>query len=160
MRTEAKTMQVHPRDEQYYIDVMQEFHWNLKSSQEIKTRDSHVETRGGQLYNVTESSNYVKLVFERPIEFPNKDEVVKLENEYFGMSYQSEGTLKYAILISIAVALIGIFERSIIAFLFLGGGVFWIYSINQTNIKKQQQWKENNTKREAILVQAKKLITF
>ena len=35
-RTESKSIQCHPSDEQEQIDLMQKFHWSLMSSQEIK----------------------------------------------------------------------------------------------------------------------------
>lgn len=86
-RTESRSLQVHPTDEQFYIDIMQYFNWNLQSSQEINTKDSHLETRGDKLYSVTESTRYVKLVFVRPFEFTNKHKFVELETEYFSLKY-------------------------------------------------------------------------
>jgi hypothetical protein len=152
MRTESKTMQVHPNDEQYYIDIMEEFHWNLKSTQEIKTKDSHLENRGGELYNVTESEHYIKLAFERPYDFPNRDEIVRLENEFFSMVYDSKGGYKTAIIVTlIAAVILGLAVNGIIAILALAGGGFWIYSINKNNSKKQQTWELNNKRRKEIL---------
>lgn len=42
---ESKSIQVHPRDEQSQIDLMQKFHWSLLNSQEVKTIDNHLERR-------------------------------------------------------------------------------------------------------------------
>lgn len=92
-RTESKSIQVHPSDEQYYIDLHQIFHWNLQSSQEVNIRDSHLEVRNDKLYSVTESSKYVKLVFVRLYDFENRDKLVNLENEYFQMVYPRKKTI-------------------------------------------------------------------
>lgn len=160
MRTESKSMQVHPNDEQYYIDLMQEFHWNLKSTQEVKTKDSHLETRGGKVYNVTESEHYIKLAFERPYDFPNRDAVVKLENEFFGMAYPAKGTFKAPIIVTLlGVLVLGIWLNGIGLLIALAGGGFWIYSIIRGNTKKEQQAVANNKRREAILAQCRQLTT-
>jgi hypothetical protein len=161
MRTEVKTMQAHPSDEQYYIDLMQEFCWTLKSSQEIKLKTPTLETRGGYLYSVTESEHYVKLIFERPFEFENRQQIVQLENEYFGLSYPAKDTFKAATWTTIIIAIIlGIAVNGIVAFLVLVAGGFWIYSINQSNAKKQQQWNGNNMRRQEILAEVRKVAVF
>jgi hypothetical protein len=84
-RTESKSIQVHPVDEQKQIDLMQKFHWSLLSSQEIKNVDSHLERRGDSIYSVTESEHYIKLVFSREIDLPNLDKIKCLENEFFAI---------------------------------------------------------------------------
>lgn len=78
-RTESLTFQVHPMDEQSQINIMQKFHWNLLSSQEIKTVDNHMEQRGDSLYSVTKTENYVKLTFSRDLETPHLAEIRELE---------------------------------------------------------------------------------
>lgn len=80
---ETKSFTVHPDDEQSTIDLWASFGWNLKSSQEVKTKDSHLEQRGGQLVSVTESEHYVKLVFERDNQRANYQRLVELENTYY-----------------------------------------------------------------------------
>lgn len=62
-RLESTSLSVLPNDEQEAIDTYQKFGWELKSSQEIFNKDSHNERRGDSVYNVTETTNYVKLVF-------------------------------------------------------------------------------------------------
>lgn len=86
-RTESKSIQVHPRDEQAQIDLMQRFHWSLLNSQEIKTVDNHLEQRGNSIHSVTNTENYVKLVFSRDLELPNLDKIKRLEEEFFSLSY-------------------------------------------------------------------------
>lgn len=81
-RTESTSFQVHPNDEQTQINLMQKFHWNLKSTQEIKTVDSHLEQRGDSVYSVTKSEHYVKLAFERELDLPNIKEIKQLEQQY------------------------------------------------------------------------------
>lgn len=84
-RTESKSIQVHPVDEQQQIDFMQHFYWNLLSSQEIKNIDNHLESRGDNLYQVTKTEHYVKLVFSRDVDAPNLDKIKKLETEFFSI---------------------------------------------------------------------------
>ena len=84
-RTESVSIQVHPNDEQDQINLMQMFHWNLLSSQTIKTVDSHLERRGDDIYSVTNSEHYVKLAFSRSLETPNLNEIKRLETDYFNL---------------------------------------------------------------------------
>lgn len=84
-RTESISIQVHPNNEQEQINLMQMFHWNLLSSQTIKTVDSHLERRGDDIYSVTNSEHYVKLAFHRSLETPNLNEIRKLEEEFFSL---------------------------------------------------------------------------
>ncbi len=79
---ETVSKQVHPDSEQATIDLMTTFGWILQSSQEINTKDSHLEKRGNDLYSVTETQNYVKLVFTRDNKMENYAEVSQLEREY------------------------------------------------------------------------------
>lgn len=82
MSKETKSLSVIPSDEQRTIDEMQAFGWELVSSQEIATKDSHLERRGDTLYSVTESENYVKLVFNRDTSIPNYAELDALYRQY------------------------------------------------------------------------------
>jgi len=84
-RTEGTSFQVHPNDEQEQINLMQKFHWSLLNSQDIKTVDSHLEQRGGDIYSVTNSEHYVKLTFSRELDLPNLSEIKRLEQSFFGL---------------------------------------------------------------------------
>lgn len=85
-RTESKVMQVHPNDEQQVINLMQRFHWSLLNAQEIKLRDSHLESSyTGDIKSVTVTEHYIKLSFSRDIDLPNLDKVKRLENQFFSL---------------------------------------------------------------------------
>lgn len=84
-RTESKSIQVHPNNEQQQIDLMQKFHWSLINSQEIKNIDNHLERRGDDLYQVKKSEHYVKLTFSRSLGLPNLDKIRQLENNFFAL---------------------------------------------------------------------------
>lgn len=84
-RTESISFQVHPNNEQDQINLMQTFHWSLLNSQEIKTVDSHLEKRGGDIYSVTNSEHYVKLTFKRELDLPNLNEIKRLEQQFNGL---------------------------------------------------------------------------
>ncbi len=86
-RTESKSIQVHPRDEQSQIDLMQRFYWNLLNSQEIKTVDNRLERRGDTIYQTSNTEHYVKLVFSRDLDIPNLDKIKQLEQEFFSLPY-------------------------------------------------------------------------
>lgn len=82
MSKETKSMSVIPSDEQRTINEMQAFGWELGSSQEIATKDSHLERKGNTLYSVTESENYVKLIFFRETSIPYYNELNDLYKQY------------------------------------------------------------------------------
>jgi hypothetical protein len=84
-RTESKSFQVHPDDEQEQINLMQKFHWSLLNSQTIDKVDNHLEQRGDSVYSVTNSEKYVKLTFSRDLDLPNLNELKQLEQDYFGL---------------------------------------------------------------------------
>jgi hypothetical protein len=81
-RTESKSIQVHPNDEQSQINLMQKFFWNLLGSQEINVVDNKLERRGDTIYQTSEKTHYVKLTFSRDLDIPYLDKVKKLESEY------------------------------------------------------------------------------
>lgn len=159
-RTESKSTQVHPADEQNMIDVMQRFHWNLQSSQEIKTKDSHLERRGDKIYSVTETEHYVKLVFTRDLDTPNLDRLRELENEYFSMQFPSKPGVIAPIPVSVIGGLIigaiveqiaGSFVAWTILILCWVGGFFWLKK-NINRRREIDQIIENNLKRRAEIL--------
>ncbi len=79
---ETVTRKVSPREENETANIMRCFGWRLKSSQEINSKESHLEQQGDTLYSVTTSENYVKMLFERETTMPNYSKLVALENEY------------------------------------------------------------------------------
>ena len=80
---ESKSLTVSPDSEQEIINTMQNFGWELKSSQEIYSKDSHIEKQGRKNVSVTETTNYVKLVFERDTKMENYERICELENTFF-----------------------------------------------------------------------------
>ncbi len=103
---ETKSLTVSPDEEQGTINLMQDFGWTLKSSQEINNTDSHLERRGDEIYNVTTKQNYVKLVFDRDTKMESYDRVRNLEGEYHRIM-NSEPTAEY-VSISWLIAIIGL----------------------------------------------------
>lgn len=81
-RTESKSIQTHPNDEQSVIEFMQKFGWSLLSTQEIKIKDSHLELLGENIYSVTETEHYIKLAFSRDVDMPHLKEIKAIEDEY------------------------------------------------------------------------------
>lgn len=79
---ESATAQVAPVDEDEVVKIYETFCWELVSSQTVDTKDSHLENRFGTIYSVTESKNYVKLVFRRDKNMPNYKRIAELEEEY------------------------------------------------------------------------------
>ena len=82
MAKEAKTLNVNNYEEQAVIEEHQAFGWSLHSSQRIFNRDSHLETRNGDLYSVTKTVDFTKLVFERDTCMSNYYKLKSLEEEY------------------------------------------------------------------------------
>ena len=79
---ETKVEKVLPEEEEHKIEHMSRFGWTLKSTQEVNNSESHLENRHGDVYSVTTRENYVRLVFERDREMPNREELVRLEKEF------------------------------------------------------------------------------
>ena len=76
------SIQVSPELENEIIEEYESFGWELKSSQTIDRKDSHLESKFDALYSVTESVNYIKLVFKRNKKMVNYEKIKKLENAY------------------------------------------------------------------------------
>lgn len=84
-RVETRVVDVAPHHEQSMIDLMARFKWRLKSSTPVKTKDTHLEQRGDKIYSVTETEDYIHLVFERDLDDPNIRRVKALEAEYYSI---------------------------------------------------------------------------
>ena len=82
-KMESKSVTAAPSEEQTIIEKHELFGWELKSSQEVLSRDSHLENRGDDLYNVTTTQNYVKLVFQRDADSPLAAKARTVEDEYW-----------------------------------------------------------------------------
>jgi len=86
MAKETKTITVHPNYVQESMDEHQVFGWEVLSNQEVKTTDSHLENRGGDLYSVTSTEHYIRLTYQRdPSSIKNYSEVASLDKEYFAL---------------------------------------------------------------------------
>jgi hypothetical protein len=87
-RTESKTLTCHPRDEQEIINAMQQFHWSLLNSQDVKTVSTGLQKGSwgdDNIYSVTKTVHYVKLAFSRDVDMPHLNEIKKLESAYLGL---------------------------------------------------------------------------
>ena len=163
-RTESISIQVHPADEQSQINLMQKFHWNLLSSQEIKTVDSSLERRGDAIYSVTKSENYIKLVFQRDLDTPNLGKIKKLESEYFSLEYKKPPKFKgpiILIVVGLIILLGGGGTGDLAGFGFMlvifAGGIFWLVKKIQKRKQLSEIYLSNNRKREEILSQVDNL---
>jgi hypothetical protein len=86
MAKETKTITVHPDRVQDSMDEHRIFGWDVLSNQEVKTVDSHLEDRGGDLYSVTKTEHYIRLTYQRdPSSIPHYSEIAALDKEYFSL---------------------------------------------------------------------------
>lgn len=114
-RLESKSLSVSPSMEHEAIETYQKFGWELKSSQEIFNKDSHQEQHGDSIYSVTETTNYVKLVFQRDKDMPYYNEVCEIEDKYFNLLnhkpiyYFGHGLLILGLLLTVAFGFLSIF---------------------------------------------------
>jgi hypothetical protein len=106
---EIKSISVAPVAEEDTINEWQSFGWELKSSQEIKNKDSHLERRGDDLVSVTETEHYVKLTFERDPARQNYAELVSLQREYESIPNPSAPPKRFGIFFLIIMGLSLIF---------------------------------------------------
>lgn len=112
---ESKVISISPKDEQYMIDSYQKFGWEVLTFQEIFSQDSHEEADGDKNVSVTNTVNFVKIVFSRDTNMPNYDKIVELEKKFEQISMpvlKRESTvfdkLKYACTAVAAIFLIAI----------------------------------------------------
>lgn len=82
MSVEIKTLNVPNSREDSTISEYLDFGWTLKSSQRIYNKDSHLESRGEDIYSVTETTDFTKLVFERNSNMPNYSILSNLERKH------------------------------------------------------------------------------
>jgi len=83
MGKETKFIEVNPSSVERTIEKWGWFGWEIMGApQEIYNKDSHLEGRGDSIYNVTETTHYVKITFQREKTMPNYDELCKLEHEF------------------------------------------------------------------------------
>lgn len=165
---ETITRKVHPREENETADIMRCFGWRLKSSQEINSKESHLERQGDTLYSVTTSENYVKMLFERETTMPNYNKLVALENEYCSILRKRPGFSRwkfggFAFLGVLASAFLNItlitFNLQVDFFIVLAAGAiipgFYVYKHNK-RLKEYSLFCNNEFKR--IFSTAKKLL--
>lgn len=81
--TENKSVKTHPALEQEIISTHEKFGWSLVSSQELLSQTSHTSEDSVFVYHHTTTTNYVKLIFSRNRDIPNREKVVALEKEYW-----------------------------------------------------------------------------
>lgn len=139
---ETKSIKVSTSDEQSAIDEMQCFGWELKSSQEINVKDSHLEkgTFTDTIYSVTTSEHYVKLVFSRDTAMSNYSRISYLENEYYTLVGQKP----------VKPAPFRFLVAFVLLWVAIAPGVLYIVFkiIGKTKYKKAyNEWNEKFTKR-------------
>jgi hypothetical protein len=98
MAKEIKSISVAPAAEEDTINLWQSFGWELKSSQEVKTKDSHLEKRGDDLVSVTESEHYVKLTFERDPARQHYAELKSLEERFYAARHPGNPPKRFGML--------------------------------------------------------------
>lgn len=100
MARETKVITVSPANEQYNIEVYQNFGWELMSTQEIYNAYSglHVGNKG-EIENNGERTNYVKLAFTRNTEMRNYHQLVALEKQFWAVPTPVRSSFAIIILI-------------------------------------------------------------
>lgn len=154
-RLESTSLSVSPSKEQEAIETYQKFGWELKSSQEIFSKDSHNEVRGDSLYSVTETTNYVKLVFQRDKDMPYYNEICEIEKKFFE-ALNREPSYSYSkapLIIGIIIAVIGAFvllsgdlTEKLIGLPITALGILIIVWRVKTKNKKEAEYDENYKK--------------
>ena len=95
MAKEIKTLTVKPNEDAQTIQNLQCFGWTLLSSQEVYNKDSHLEAWGKNTYSVTQTTHYVKLIFEWDTsKIINYSQIRRLEEAYMAVSSPKRGLLQ------------------------------------------------------------------
>lgn len=76
-----KTLAVIPQNEARTIKLWESFGYSLVSSDQVYNEDSHLEFQGDYVFRKTDTTNYVKLVFEYDDAKPNADKLMALHGE-------------------------------------------------------------------------------
>ena len=92
MAMETKILEVKNSEETSVIQYWARFGWNLKSSQRIYSKDSHLERRGEDVVSVTETIDFTKIILERDMSNPNYKTISMLEKEYFSLEEVAPAT--------------------------------------------------------------------
>ena len=83
---EFKSLDVANAEESAWITLYQNFGWIHKSSQRVFAKDTHLERRDCSVVQVTETTDFTKIVFERDQETKNYSQLVALEQEFFSLT--------------------------------------------------------------------------
>lgn len=170
-RIEKKSISCRPVEENSTIQRFERFGWTLESSQEVYNKDSHIEKRFDANYSVTETTNYVKLVFSRDKDMPYYDEISALEAKYELLKVETPSKgLKVASSVVAAIygwplafigALLTFFLKQNFLWMFvLGVVVIVLRFLAHSRYKKAelQAYSEYMDKQEEILEEAKKYV--
>lgn len=130
MAKDTKTISVHPNNEVSAISFFQNFGWELFGNQEVKTSSSHLKESmwTGDIVQVTETSHYIKLTFQREKSMPNYSRLVQLENEYNLVTSPTKPT-KPSLMMTIIMLVVGIpimLMLENIAVLLILGFLLWL----------------------------------
>lgn len=101
MAKETKSLTVPPDAENDQISLWQTFGWELFSTQEVLSKDSHLEEGffGNSINSVTETTHYIKLTFQRdPANVPHYAELKRLETEFNSVPSPGDPPTKFSIL--------------------------------------------------------------
>ena len=100
-RTESRIIQVAPTHENDMLEEMQRFGWNLQGRQEMRVEGdtapdlaTSLGLSGNTQTYVTKITHYVKLHFVRSLDFPNLEEIQRIESEYHNLPFPSSAEVK------------------------------------------------------------------
>ena len=80
---ESKTVDMPAGSEDQVASLLQDFGWQIQSSQRIYNKDSHLERDlAGDLISVTETTDFVRVVFQRDQNMVNYPKLKQLYEEY------------------------------------------------------------------------------
>ena len=86
MAKETKFIEVSPASVEPTIEHWRTFGWELLGApQEIFNKSSRLESDSSTIYNITETTHYVKITFQRDSLMTNYNELVSLEREYYSL---------------------------------------------------------------------------
>ena len=149
---ETKSITVAPENENQAVNTMASFGWGLKSSQEINTKESHLEERFGDLYSVVTKEHYVKLVFERDNKMENYQRIVELETTYFDIMGRRPEPKNINVRVGVAI---------ICFVLYIIPGIIYLASKSQAKKKFEKayaEWQEEEKIAIKALNEARSLV--
>ncbi len=173
MAKETKVVNVESNEEQATMDFYAKFGWEVLTTQRVYNKDSHLESRNDGVYNVTTTTDFVRITFTRDKAMPFYREISDIENRYYNYPMPAKPktftglVVLFSILTFFSLSTIVLsLSSEFLSFLLPIGIIAFILSLSMAimfgvitskrNKKYFAEWRAARKKQEAVLLELKK----